>query len=342
MRKQRVLIIDDSPFIRRMMADWVSAQPDMEVLASARDGQEGIDMARELRPDVVTLDVEMPNKSGLEALPEIVSLGVPVLMVSSVTEAGATATMQALEAGAYDFVTKPNHGASLKFVEVREETLDKIRAARYAKPRKLVIAAKPAASVAKSDKVVVIASSTGGPSTLRTFWEALPKDFPAPILIVQHMPPGFTASLATRLSLAGTVPCAEATGDEKILPGQALIAPGGYHMVVKADHKVHLDGRDRIHGVKPAADYLFQSAAEVYGSRCVGLVLTGMGRDGADGAVAIRKAGGTVLGEAESSCVIYGMPKAAKEAGGIDAEYALSDLAQELASRLAWRANRAS
>ena len=342
MRKQQVLVVDDSPFIRRMMTDWVGSQPDMELAGTAKDGKEGIEMATELRPDVITLDVEMPTMSGLEALPRLVALGIPVLMVSSVTEAGAKATLQALEFGAYDFVTKPNHGASLKFVEVREETLDKVRAARYAKPRQLVVAAKPAAPVAKSDKVVVIASSTGGPSTLRTLWEALPKDFPAPILVVQHMPPGFTASLATRLSLANTVPCAEATGDEKIVPGQAYIAPGGYHMVVGADHKLHLDGRERIHGVKPAADYLFQSAAEVYGSRCVGMVLTGMGRDGADGAVALRRAGGVVLGEAESSCVIYGMPKAAKEAGGIDAEHALQDLATELTARLAWRASRAS
>lgn len=326
-----------------MLTDWISGEPDMEVIGVGKNGQEGIDLAKELKPDLVTLDVEMPVKSGLEALPDLLKTGAKVLMVSSVTQQGAAATFEALEVGAYDFVTKPNNATSLKFVECKNETLDKIRAARYirvgAYKAPVVAATRPKST---SDRVVLIASSTGGPSTLRTLWDALPKGFPSPIVVVQHMPAGFTASLAKRLDAAGTVPCREAVNGDPLLPGQAYLAPAGQHLVLDSQLHLRMTDEERIHGVKPAADFLFQSGAKYLGSRVIGVVLTGMGKDGAAGAVAIRKAGGVVLGEAEASCVIYGMPKAAKDAGGIDSEFELSEMAAAIVANLQGRVSRAS
>ncbi|MCB0825329.1 MAG: chemotaxis response regulator protein-glutamate methylesterase [Armatimonadetes bacterium] len=343
MKKQRILIIDDSSFIRRMLKDWVEHEPDLEIVGIARNGKEGIAMAKELKPDVCTLDVEMPVMTGLEALPHLVEMGMKVLMVSSITMEGAEATMQALEIGAYDFVTKPQGGASLKFVQVKNEVLDKIRAAHYAKvSRKPVRVVHVKAPSSKTDKVVVMASSTGGPKTLATLWESLPKDFPAPILIVQHMPAGFTSSFASRLDRIGTVPCVEAKDGDLIVPGKAYVAPGGLHMEVGADGKLHLVEGPTEHGVKPAADRLFNTAAKKWGDRCIGVVMTGMGRDGAAGALTVRKAGGTTLGEAEESCVIYGMPKAAKEVGGIEAEFKLEEMGAAIVGALSGRMKRAS
>ncbi len=239
MKKQRILVVDDSPFVRRMLIDWIGEQPDMEVVGIGKNGAEGVSLAKELQPDLVTLDVEMPVMTGLEALPELLKTGAKVLMVSSVTQQGATATLQALEIGAYDFVTKPNNATSLKFVECKTETLDKIRAARYIRSSAPKSPAIPVSRPkTKTDRVVLIASSTGGPSTLRTLWEALPVGFPAPIVIVQHMPPGFTASLAKRLDAAGTVPCREAVNGDPLIPGQAYIAPAGQHIVL--DAQLHL------------------------------------------------------------------------------------------------------
>jgi two-component system chemotaxis response regulator CheB len=337
MKKQRVMVVDDSAFIRRMITDWINGTSDLELVGVAKNGEEAENMARDLKPDVVTLDVEMPVKSGLEALPEILKTGAKVLMVSSVTKQGATSTLQALEAGAYDFVTKPSSSSSLAFTGSKDETLDKIRASRYARHRAVPSsgsAIKVSAPTQPVDRLVVIASSTGGPSTLRTLWEQFPKNFPAPILIVQHMPEGFTASLAKRLDMAGTVPCREAKEGDKVVTGQALLCPGGVHMIVKPDMTIAFTDEPKLHGVKPAADYLFHSAAQVKGNKTVGVVLTGMGRDGAEGAVAIRKVGGRVLGENEESCVIYGMPKAAKDAGGIDAEFPLEEVAGAIMASL--------
>lgn len=342
MKKQTVLIVDDSAFVRRMLQDWIGAEPDLEIVGVAHNGEQGIAMAKELKPDVVTLDVEMPVMNGLQALPQILAAGAKVLMVSSVTTSGAKATLDSLDAGAYDFVTKPNNGASIQFVQVKQEILDKIRAARYARDNRIAKIVSPVKQLRlTTDKIVVIASSTGGPKTLRDLFEALPKSFPAPILVVQHMPATFTASLAARLNDLGTVPCQEAKDGDYVEKGKAYIAPGGYHMVVGNDNILRLNHEPPIHGVRPAADNLFFSAAKAYGSKTLGVVLTGMGRDGADGAVAIRNAGGIVFGEAESTCVIYGMPKAAKQAGGIDEEFALQDMAAAIAGALASGVKRA-
>ncbi|MCU0315721.1 MAG: chemotaxis response regulator protein-glutamate methylesterase [Fimbriimonadaceae bacterium] len=344
--KQKVLIVDDSAFIRRVLTDWIAGEPDMELVGVGKNGREGVELAQKLNPDVMTLDVQMPIMDGLTALSEVRKTcpKVHVLMVSSVTTQGAVETIKALDLGAYDFFSKPNSATSLQFLESRGELLEKIRSARYVKSR--VASPKPtpvATSPQKtSDKIVVIASSTGGPKTLVQLWESLPKGFPAPILIVQHMPAGFTHSFAMRLNQVGTVPCHEAKKGDAILPGQALLAPGGQHMLIGKDGRIVLNEEPTLHGVRPAADYLFETASTLYGNRVIGAVLTGMGRDGAEGAVTIRKAGGYVVGENESSCVVYGMPKAAMKAGGIDAELPLEEIGSAIVGALSRRLKNAS
>lgn len=343
--KQRVLIVDDSPFIRRILSDWLKDQPDFEVIGTAPNGEVGAQMTAELRPDVVTLDVEMPVCDGLTALQKIMTTTpTAVLMVSSVTERGAEQTMRALEIGALDFVTKPNGGSSIRFLEAKEELLGKLRGLKSAKvsagagTSKRVNASLPQ----HSDKVVLIASSTGGPRALTTLFSSLPDRFPAPIVIVQHMPVGFTASLATRLTSVGKVPVREAVAGDRVHSGQALIAPAGLHLSFDRQGAVVLGDSPVVHGVRPAADFMFSTAAAAFGAQCVGVVLTGMGRDGAAGAADIRNAGGIVFGEDESTCVVYGMPKAAKEAGGIDAEFPIQEMAHAISASLAGRSRRVS
>ncbi|MBS1713543.1 MAG: chemotaxis response regulator protein-glutamate methylesterase [Armatimonadetes bacterium] len=343
--KTRVLIIDDSPFIRRMLSDWLKDASDFEVAGVATNGEEGVRMVQELKPDIVTLDVEMPVMDGLTALAKIMAVGpVPVLMVSSVTTQGAEQTIKALELGAVDFVTKPDGGAGFKFVRSKDELLDKLRGVRSARvggrcgPSHT---ARPT-SVRQTDKTVLIASSTGGPKALATLFAGMPKGFPAPVLIVQHMPAGFTASFARRLEQIGAMPVHEASDGETVKAGIALVAPGGRHMSVTSEGRVKLTDEAPQHGVRPAADVLFKSGAKLYKDQAIGVVLTGMGRDGAAGALALREAGGTVLGECESSCVVYGMPKAAKEIGAVDAEFPIDEMAQAIVASLNGRARRAS
>lgn len=339
MTKTRILIVDDSPLLRQVLVDMLSQEPDIEIVGMARDGLEAISMAKDLKPDLITLDVEMPRMSGLEALATIMRDNpVPVVMVSTKTSAGAEATLEALEKGAVDFVCKPRSGSFMALREVHEELVAKIRSARNAtvgsRHRPLVRAASPGRA---SDKVVLVATSTGGPRALTSLFETLPKDWQVPILIVQHMPVGFTASLAARLNRIGTVPCREAAEGDVLKPGQALLAPGGMHMRIGDGNRVEIFDGPALHGVRPAADHLFESAAKLLGNKCLGAVLTGMGKDGAAGALAMKKAGGTVFGESESSCTVYGMPRAANELGAISGEYPIHEIGHALVATAAGR-----
>lgn len=346
--KHRVLVVDDSPFVRRLIRDWLDADSEFEVVGTARNGAEGVTMAEDLRPDLITLDVEMPEMNGIQALKLIMQKApCPVVMVSSVTKQGAAYTIRALELGAVDFVTKPEGPSSLYLVNAKDELLNKCRAAVHVKRANLAPSLAPvqrhlvksslAASSATTDKVVVIASSTGGPRALATLFQGLPKGFPAPILIVQHMPVGFTDSFAKRLDQIGTVPVKEAVDGDRIVPGLALLCRGGIHMEVTDHGTIRFHDAPSLHGVKPAADYLFNSAAKIYGSRCLGVVLTGMGRDAAAGAKQIHDAHGLVLAESEESAVIYGMPKAAFEAGAVNEQFPIEQMASAIVSCLARR-----
>ena len=331
----RVLVVDDSPLMRRFIADMINAQPEMEVVGTAQDGEEAIAQVNLLHPDVITLDVEMPKCSGLEALRKIMSTRpTPVIMVSTLTSHGAKETIEALHLGAVDFVTKPT-ASPIGLHKIKDELVEKIRSTRFVRlPGKASVAVKAAATTKGADRVVVVASSTGGPRALTSLFDTLPKGFPAAMLIVQHMPPGFTKSFAARLDSCGTVPCHEAAIGDRVVPGQALLAPGGLHMAVGAGGEIVLNQDPPLHGVRPAADVLFMTAAKVFGARCVGAVLTGMGKDGAEGALRLRHVGGVVFGESESTCTIYGMPRAAMQVGGIDAEYPINELAQAIVASL--------
>lgn len=344
--KVRVLIADDSMLIRQVMSDMLKESPEVDVVGRARDGEEAVAMVKELRPDVVTMDVEMPKMSGIEALTQIMrECPTPVVMVSTLTSEGAGATLQALERGAADFVCKPQNGSFTALRQVKDELLAKIfalRGTKLAPSRPRVAPPVRKAPTGKIDRVMVLAASTGGPKSLMRVFEALPRGLNVPILVVQHMPPGFTETFAKRIDSLGTVPCQEARAGDRLQPGLALMAPGGVHLQLAAGGEIRLTDEPPIHGVRPAADVLFGSAAQIYGAKVVGAVLSGMGKDGAAGAAQIRKAGGLMLGEAESTCTIYGMPKAAMVAGGIDSEVPIDGMADALVAALQGKVAHAS
>ncbi|HXH60917.1 MAG TPA: chemotaxis response regulator protein-glutamate methylesterase [Fimbriimonadaceae bacterium] len=340
---KRVLVVDDSPFIRRMISDWVVSNPDFEVVGACADGVEAVAAAKDLKPDVVTLDIEMPKMDGIEALRQIMAEApTNVLMVSSTTTEGAAMTLKALEMGAVDFIAKPQSGPSLSFVEAKDELIAKVVAVAEAKRHTPAAPQKCALGAKTSDRVVLVACSTGGPSALAQVWQSLPKGFPSPILVVQHMPAGFTKGLAKRLDSFGTVPCEEASDAVCPEPGRALLAPGGRHMTVTPEGAIALDDRPLFNGVRPSADYLFESAARVFGGRIVAAVLTGMGKDGADGALKVKQTGGTVLAESEETATIYGMPRAAKESGAVDQEVRIEAMAAAITDRVGEGEERAA
>jgi two-component system chemotaxis response regulator CheB len=331
----RVLVVDDSAFVRKAIERMLGGVPDIEVVGMAADGEEGLRKARELKPDVVTLDVKMPRLGGLETLERLMAeQPLPVLLMSTLTQEGAEVTLRGLELGAMDFVDKSSV-QPMSMLSLAEELVGKIRALGGARVR-----ARPHARPGSEEgrgpapaEAVVIAASTGGPTALQAVLAGLPAGVPASILVVQHIPRGFTRSLAERLDARSAIPVREAQDGETVLPGRVLIAPAGIHtrLVRRAGAVVAMldeEPRDALH--RPSADVLMASAAEVFGPRVLGVVLTGMGSDGTDGLRAIRLAGGRTLAESEESCVIYGMPKAAVEAGVVDRSVPLERMAGEI------------
>ena len=352
--KIRVLIVDDSAFMRKVIGDILMASPDFEVVARARNGDEAMQRLLELSPDVVTLDVEMPGKNGLDVLREIMAVKpVPVVMVSSLTKHGADVTMQALAAGAVEFVTKPSGSISLDMEKVSEELRQKVKVASGASLKNAAVRVRAAVTpdVKKQDlkqesppvvsrrdfrkrmEMLVIASSTGGPVALLEVIPALPADFPLPVLIVQHMPPGFTASFAQRLNERSKLKVFEACDGLPVRKGTAILAPGGYHLIVErklTDIVCRLTETPPVRSVRPAADVLFSSVAETIGGQVIALVLTGMGKDGTDGARALREKGAYVIAESKETCVIYGMPGSVIDAGLADEILPLYSIASGL------------
>lgn len=325
----RVLIVDDSAFVRHALSRMLSSDPEIEIAGTAVDGQDAVDKVLALRPDVVTLDVKMPHMGGLEALRRIMTLcPTPVLLLSSLTSHGADITLRGLDLGAMDFVDKSSVQGHMNLFALAEELKLKVRALAGVPRNKLGPALAPALGPAlapdhraRTADVVVIGTSTGGPPALQAIIPRLPKDLPTAVLVVQHMPAGFTRSLAERLQARSPIPVREAKDGEAVQPGQVLIAPAGLHMKVRRRAegiRVVLDEEPRGALHRPSVDVLMASVAKVYGSRVLGVVLTGMGSDGVEGLRAIREAGGRTLAESEESCVIYGMPKAAVEAGVVD------------------------
>ncbi len=336
--KIRVLIVDDSAFARQALTRMLASAPDIEVVGVAADGQEGVEKTRELRPDVVTLDVNMPRMGGLQALERIMAeCPVPVLLLSSLTQEGADVTLRGLELGAVDFIDKSSVRGPMNLLTLAPELQAKVRAlASVPLPRRApsgAVAAPAEGPPATRAEVVVIGASTGGPPALQAIVPRLPVGLGAAILVVQHMPVGFTRSLADRLDSRSLLSVHEAEDGEPVAPGVVLVAPAGVHMKVRkrgSAVKIALDEepRDALH--RPSVDILMAAVARLYGPRALGVVLTGMGTDGVLGLRAIREAGGRTLAESEETCVIYGMPKAAVEAGVVDRSVPLPRMADEI------------
>jgi two-component system chemotaxis response regulator CheB len=337
MDKIKVLVVDDSAFMRKMITDMINSQPDMEVLDTARDGLDAIKKINSLNPDVITLDVEMPNKNGLEVLREIKDSNVAVIMLSSLTSEGSSTTIEALRLGAFDFIQKPSGSISLDIDKVKEDLVEKIRYAKAhlrkkLKREKAIDKFSPINKSAYNKKkyeAVLIGASTGGPKVLFELITKLPKDLEVPLLVVQHMPAGFTKAFAERLDKYSNLKVIEAKDGDKIEPNVVYIAPGGFHMLVKSK-QIKLDLSPQIHGVRPAVDKLFLSAAEEFGENNLAVILTGMGRDGAEGIKAIKLKGGLTIAQDEATSTIFGMPKAAIETGCVD--YVMPDyqIAEEI------------
>ncbi|MDA8345075.1 MAG: chemotaxis response regulator protein-glutamate methylesterase [Thermaerobacter sp.] len=336
-RSLRVLICDDSALVRQFLAHALEGVPGIEVCGRATDGEEAVRLTRLLRPDVVTMDVEMPRLDGISAVRRIMTESpTPILMVSSLTTEGSRTTMAALEAGALDFIAKPQGRGDLH--QIGPLVAEKIL--QLGERGGLVLAAGPAfaASPARgriappalgTPPLVVIGSSTGGPRALFSVVPYLPAGFLARVIIVQHMPPGFTRSLAERLHEAGPLPVKEAEDGEPLHPGTVRVAAAGHHLQVDG-HVLRYADTAPEHGVRPALDVTLRSAAQSYRGPIVVAVLTGMGRDGALGAQEVREHGGKVIAESERTALIYGMPKAVVDLGAADSVQDLPDVAGEI------------
>ncbi|PYI50386.1 protein-glutamate methylesterase/protein-glutamine glutaminase [Paenibacillus flagellatus] len=356
----RVLVVDDSVFMRKIITDMIQEDERFEVVDTAKNGLEAVEKAKRLKPDVVTLDIEMPEMNGLEALKRIMEdHPVPVVMLSSLTEEGAKETIAALELGAVDFVRKPSGSISLDLFKVKSLLMEKLTVALQTKvsrpavqtrpyvPPKPVIK-PPAASVAKEliattpaaahsgkiERLVAIGTSTGGPRALQQVVSELPADFPAPVLIVQHMPPNFTKSLAQRLDATSHVTVVEAEDGDRLRNGVAYIAPGGWHMIVKRDevgYKIRLTKDEPRSGHRPSVDMLFDSLLPFRDLKRHIVIMTGMGSDGAKGMQALRQAGAvSTIAESSETCVVYGMPRAAAELNCVTHQLPLYQIASKL------------
>lgn len=339
--KIKVLIIDDSALIRSILSEIIRAQNDMEVVGVAPDPIVARDMIKQCNPDVLTLDVEMPKMDGLDFLEKLMRLRpMPVIMVSSLTERGSEITMRALELGAVDFVTKPKLSIQSGMLEYAQAITDKIRAASKARVRsRAVIGTSSAPSqttvlpamknpLISSEKLIIIGASTGGTEAIKSFLMQMPSDCPG-ILITQHMPEGFTKSFAKRLDGICKISVMEAQGGERILPGHAYIAPGHSHLLLSrsgANYVTAIEDSEPVNRHRPSVDVLFRSAARSAGKNAVGVILTGMGKDGAEGMLEMKNAGAYNFAQDEATCVVFGMPKEAIAVGSVDEVLALNDL----------------
>lgn len=339
----RVLVVDDSALMRKLIPQILERDSSIHVVGTAMDGAFALKKIAELKPHVITLDLEMPRMDGIETLKEITRrFKLPVIVVSAHTTAGATATFKALSMGAFDFVAKPHDALSANLEPIATELINKIKVAAHAEltkirpeiePAPFVRVRKTAQNRPPARKVISIGISTGGPNALQYLLAQLPADFPAAILIVQHMPEGFTELFARRLDECCNIDVREAQSGDLLLAGRALVCPGNRHMKVRRlplGDIVALSDDPRVNGHRPSVDVLFRSVAHELGPESVGVLMTGMGEDGAEGMNAIKSMGGMTIAQSEDSCVVYGMPKAAIERGYANRIVPLDALANTL------------
>jgi len=342
MSKIKVLCVDDSALVRKLMTEIVNSQADMEVVATAPDCLVARELIKQHNPDVLTLDIEMPRMDGLDFLEKLMRLRpMPVLMVSSLTERGSEATLRALELGAVDFVAKPKLGIADGLLEYAGKITEKLRIVARARPRRFAVqTTRPAilcCPLVTTEKLIIIGASTGGPEAIRDVLQPLPPDCPA-VLIAQHMPAGFTRSFAQRLNTLCAVTVREATHGERVLPGHAYLAPGGeQHMKLGrsgSHYVIELESSPHVNRHRPSVDVLFHSVAVAAGKNAIGVILTGMGKDGAQGLLAMRQAGAQTLAQDESSCVVFGMPREAIAIGAADGATPLAQMSQRVLESL--------
>jgi two-component system chemotaxis response regulator CheB len=353
--KIKVLIVDDSALIRSVMSEIIGSQSDMEVVGVAPDPIVARDMIKLTNPDVLTLDVEMPKMDGLDFLEKLMRLRpMPVVMVSSLTERGSEITMRALELGAVDFVTKPKLSIQSGMRDYAEMIADKIRTASKARIKARVMQTAGSAKtggplpsvrnpLTSSEKLIILGASTGGTEAIREFLMQMPSDCPG-ILIAQHMPEGFTRSFARRLDSLCKISVRESAGGERVLPGHAYIAPGHSHLLLArsgANYVTQLDQGELVNRHRPSVDVLFRSAAVAAGKNAVGVILTGMGKDGAAGMLEMKNAGAYNFAQDEASCVVFGMPREAIAVGAVHEVGPLNGLPSMVLGYLATHGSRA-
>ena len=342
----RVLVVDDSAYMRKSLKDMLSRSPELEVVGAARDGRDALAMVAELAPDVVTCDLVMPEMGGLDFVrAQMARRPVPIVLLS-VVDSDAAEVLQALDAGAVDFVHKPTARASDRVLDIAPELIAKVKAAggvpqdrlRLPPPDSGVAVAVPARLLSRRVGVVVIGVSTGGPQALRQVLPLLPADCPVPIVVVIHMPAGYTELYAQKLDEICAVKVLEARDGLALEPGTVWIAPAGRQLTLRADAdgqvRANLSAEPRDTPHRPSVDVLFASAAKVFGAKALAIVMTGMGTDGRDGAAWIKARGGTVLTESEATCVVYGMPRSVMESGLSDASVPLERMALAIMERL--------
>jgi two-component system chemotaxis response regulator CheB len=355
-KKFRVLVVEDSAFMRKVLEGIFNADEQLQVVGSAKDGREGVAMAESLKPDVITMDINMPHVDGLQATAEIMTTNPkPIVIVSSESREGAASTLRALELGAIEFVAKPSSAIDLDMQSVKEELLRKVRMA--AKVRVVRTATRLASTIQNATgakhvpapvrrptngtgldqrfPVVVLAASTGGPATFMRVAPGFTRDFPAAVILVQHMPATFTTQYAAQLEEFTEIRVKEAEANESIQPGTLYICPGGQHLRITPTGRIQLDGASgRINGYLPNMDVTMESVAAYAGALSIGAVLTGMGNDGTNGAKAIKAAGGLVLAQDEATCVIFGMPAEAIKAGAVDQVLGIDDIYAAIEKRV--------
>jgi two-component system chemotaxis response regulator CheB len=366
-QRVRVLIVDDSTFMRKVLQSIIATDPQLEIVGEARDGREAIAMNESLRPDVISMDIMMPHVDGLQATEQIMAANPrPIVIVSSEAKEGAEATLRALELGAIDFVPKPSSGIDLDMNSIRDEICRKLKMASRvrvvrnarnhgAEQARGVLANSPyakggaaAGGPAPSNgsgshgalvgtngrhPIVVIASSTGGPQTLMQLVPAIPRDFLGSIILVQHMPGTFTAQFSKQLAEVASIAVKEATHGEELRPRTMYVCPGSHHMRITGSGRIELQEGERINGYRPCADLTMESAAAFAGPMCMGVVLTGMGGDGAKGVQAVKAGGGHVIAQDESTSVIFGMPAEAIKSGVVDQVLPIDSIAAAIEKR---------
>lgn len=346
--KIKVLVVDDSAFMRKVISDMLANSEEIEVVGTAKNGRDGIYKTKVLKPDVITLDVEMPVMDGLTALDELLQLtpAPKVIMLSSLTNNGGEATIRALETGAVDFVPKPTSSIiHFNVDDIKEDLIRKIKNAVYSNTLHYTsysyIAAaaedkkdtKPKDQSDKLNHIIAIGTSTGGPRALQEVIPLLPANLPAAVLIVQHMPPGFTKSLAVRLDGLSNINVKEAEDGDILKPGWAYIAPGDYHMMLTkktGEYQISINHDPPMSGHRPSVNYMMNSVAECGHKNIIAVMMTGMGSDGSEGIAKIKAIGGRTIAQNEETCVVYGMPKAAVNTGAIDKIVPLYDIANAI------------